>query len=497
MKHFKALLVLSLLLACLTSFSLAAPLAAALSCPNWAVGATYNIGDCVTYGGNTWICAIPHTAIAPWAPIAGNALWTLNGPATSIWTYPGDSLVSYLNINYINKYYANAGDWPNNSTNWVSQGPCNPNGMPSGPPIDGIPTLAEAQQYAASLTNSTYFQQVKASIATRDNSIVSAVAPLNPSNPSNVKRVEQYLPLSKWQYYFSVADPLYTYTGFLQAVAKFSGFCGDYTDGRDADALCKRSLATMFAHFDQETGGHSVEQYGIPEWLQGLVAVRENGCPGGASCGYNNDCVGNPFWNNVWTCGKDSSGNWLQYFGRGAKQLSYYYNYAAFSEVLYGDANLLLDSPDNVATTWLNLASAVFFFVYPQPPKPSMLFVIDGTWVPNADDISRGLGNNFPTTIQIINSECQDSPTKAAAQNRINYYRNFTADLSIDISHDNMACAGMGLFSSASSAAIYIYWDQSSTPYECELVNYQTPFNGLIDGQYVACVEHFWDVTLK
>lgn len=55
---------------------------------------------------------------------------------------------------------------------------------------------------------------------------------------------------------------MYTYEGFLQAVGKFPKFCGEkgpnlpnantytYTD----DEVCKRELAIMFAHFNQETG---------------------------------------------------------------------------------------------------------------------------------------------------------------------------------------------------------------------------------------------------
>ena len=77
------------------------------------------------------------------------------------------------------------------------------------------------------------------------------------------------------------------------------------------------------------------------------------------------------------------SGKWRKYFGRGAKQLSYNFNYGQFSQAMFEDRRLLLDHPDFVADTWLNLASATWFYTTPQPPKPSMLHVIDGTWVPN------------------------------------------------------------------------------------------------------------------
>ena len=77
------------------------------------------------------------------------------------------------------------------------------------------------------------------------------------------------------------------------------------------------------------------------------------------------------------------TGKWRKYYGRGAKQLSYNFNYGQFSQAMFEDGRLLLDHPDFVADTWLNMASATWFYTTPQPPKPSMLHVIDGTWVPN------------------------------------------------------------------------------------------------------------------
>ena len=34
-------------------------------------------------------------------------------------------------------------------------------------------------------------------------------------------------------------------------MGKFPAICGDYEDGRDADLICRKTLATMFAHFTQ------------------------------------------------------------------------------------------------------------------------------------------------------------------------------------------------------------------------------------------------------
>ncbi|WP_373974704.1 glycoside hydrolase family 19 protein [Chitinibacter sp. SCUT-21] len=421
-------------------------------------------------------------------------------------SYAGGAKVSFNAVNYTAKWWANAGAEPGKDGAWGAAGACDTAGMTTPAPgtgggSTGVPTKAEAEAYAATLTNSDIFRKVKASVRTMPNSVVEAVAPGLMSNPSNVKRVEAILPKAKWDYYFSKAHPSYTYTRFLQATAKFPAFCGDYTDGRNADEICRRSLAASFAHFAQETGGHSVEQYGNPEWLQALVHVREMGCTDeGTNCGYNGECA-DPVFNKVWTCGTDAKGGYLKYFGRGAKQLSYNYNYGPFSQAMFdGDQSVLLKNPDLVAESWLNLASAVFFFVYPQPPKPSMLHVIDGTWVPNEFDKSRQLGNDFPTTIQIINAECQDTPTKPAAQNRINYYTEFARDLGWDITKESMKCSGMGRFDGGSSAAFNIYWEKDwkvGGDNKCQLVSYQTPYNALIDGQYTKCVEANWGITLK
>ncbi|NHR08295.1 chitinase [Chromobacterium haemolyticum] len=360
--------------------------------------------------------------------------------------------------------------------------------------------MQQALQYEAGLTDTAFFRNVKASIRTLPNAQVEQVAPGRAANPLNVRRVERLLPAAKWEYYFSRRDVSYSYQRFLQAIAKFPAICDDYGDGRDGDAICRHSLATMFAHFAQETGDHNRSDT-VPEWRQGLKYLREMGCDEtGPGCGYNTECA-DPVFNKVWTCGKNADGSWKKYFGRGAKQLSYNYNYGPFSQAMYdGDQSVLLKNPDLVASTWLNLTSATFFFVFPQPPKPSMLHVLDGTWVPNAADKAAGAGNNFATTIQIINAECGSGTERQAAQNRIDYYRQFSKDLGWDYGNEQLSCANMQRFSAASSAAYNIYWEKDwkwGNDYKCQLVNYQTPYSALQAGNYQRCVEDNWNVKLK
>lgn len=72
-------------------------------------------------------------------------------------------------------------------------------------------------------------------------------------------------------------------------MGKFPALCKTYNDGRDSDAICRKELATMFAHFAQETGGHESWRPEA-EWRQALVHVREMGWSEGQKGGYNGEC---------------------------------------------------------------------------------------------------------------------------------------------------------------------------------------------------------------
>lgn len=358
-----------------------------------------------------------------------------------------------------------------------------------------------------SLTQDPLMQEVKASIRTLDNDSVEKIAPGLASNPANVKRVESIMNSEKWDYIFPLRDPQYSYTNFIKAIGKFPAVCGTYTDGRDSDAICRKVLATMFAHFAQETGGHEDWR---PEavWRQGLVYLREMGWVEGQKGGYNGECNPDVWQGQTWPCGKDKDGDFVSYFGRGAKQLSYNYNYGPFSDAMFGTVRTLLDKPEMVADTWLNLASAVFFFVTPQAPKPSMLHVIDGTWKPNEHDKQNGLVPGFGVTIQIINGgvECGGPTEIAQGENRISYYKSEAEYLKVPIAADEvLGCKNMKQFDEGGSGALPQYWEQdwgwnpdtpSGQTYSCQLVGYQTPFSAFKEGDYKRCVQHFFNVKI-
>ena len=107
---------------------------------------------------------------------------------------------------------------------------------------------------------------------------------------SNVQRVMRVFTEEDFEYLFPLRLPLYTYEGFLQAVGKYPAFCGEVGSelpGWSKDEACKRELAVMFAHFNQETGDHNPNReicdednkcQLLEEWRQALVHITEWKC---------------------------------------------------------------------------------------------------------------------------------------------------------------------------------------------------------------------------
>jgi len=287
------------------------------------------------------------------------------------------------------------------------------------------------------------------------NSLVESITPGSPSNPSNVKNVETIFPESKFNSFFPRKDSAYTYTNFLKAIGKYPAICKNASN-------CPKILANMFAHFQQETAGlYYIEEINKGAYCADWSAWIQKAYP----------CIP----------GK-------KYFGRGAKQLSWNYNYGAFSKAMYGDANVLLEKPELVANTWLNFAATMWFFVTPQPPKPSMLQVVEGVWKPNGVDSAARLKPGFGATTMIINGaqECGRSPPNAnGAKNRAKYYREYAAKLGVDITGEKLGCRDSQAFSSGGSAgSLALYWAPESG---CSLVKWQTAYSALVEGDYSAC----------
>ncbi len=278
---------------------------------------------------------------------------------------------------------------------------------------------------------------------------------LSAYEPANVATVKRVMPQATWDKlatytysgdsglkYINTAGQLVSwpaetgfkanaYNNFLAAVAKYPFFCGEKGYFSTVDEACRHELASLFGHAAQETGGGSI--YGSFTWLREYGFV--NTAPGKANFEIN--CDKTPF---------DCSRSYARYYGRGPKQLTYFYNYAGFSASYFnGNYDFLLQWPDMVA--WdgtMFYTSALWFVMTHQPPKPSIHDVMLGRYRPPqtctggancfglAYDAVTGVKNNFNITIEIVNGgpECRliadpNNPAKMIVNNSVNSQKRY------------------------------------------------------------------------
>jgi hypothetical protein len=113
------------------------------------------------------------------------------------------------------------------------------------------------------------------------------------------------------------------------------------------------------------------------------------------------------------------------YYGRGPKQLSWNYNYGQFSEAWFGNKDSLLQNPDLLSTDpVLSVASALWFWMTPQFPKPSCHDIMVENWKPNDNDIQKGRQPGFGATVNVINGgiECGNGTPFEKTAYRYKYY---------------------------------------------------------------------------
>lgn len=559
-----------------------APTAAPAGCSAWAEGSTYKAGDVVSYSGASYTALSAHTAYpgANWNPASTPTLWKVGGTcstggatpaptakptATPVITTAPTAIPSATPVVTV-KPTATPTAKPT-ATPVVTAGPtatpvvtaqptaspvvtAGPTAVPTtapasykpqityiaapaGYPTDAQFTAAEQALYSQAGSDTKTIDRIREALQVRPDSVVDAVAAGAAGNPDNVKRVERVLPESKFDYFFPVRNVKYTYLNLLKGVAKFPAYCQTYTDGRDSDLICKKLLATSFAHFAQETGANwpaltpatargyadqnnavlaTMEQNtAIPTFRQGLWFLREQGMQEGSGVGGYQDCfngAGGSIFSIFYPCGKNAQGQYFSYFGRGSKQLSWNYNFGPFSKSMYGDVNVLLDNPGLVADTWMNFASAIWFAVYPQSPKPPMTWVVDGTWKPNQVDVANGMSPGFGATTYIINGgiECGKGSEANQSLNRIAAYKEFTKELGVDITGEQLTCGTSKGFTDGSAAATKTYLDKGwnynpnnpgGVSWSCQLATYQTPFSLANTGDYKACVDYFFRGQVK
>lgn len=198
----------------------------------------------------------------------------------------------------------------------------------------------------------------------------------------------------------------------------------------------KRELAGFLANISHETGGGSIDGQ-ISDSLTGLYFNEEVGFIGSDAIGY----VQSTGTSYLPVPGKS-------YHGRGPIQLSYNYNYGLCSDVLFGDSSILLNDPDKLEQDGvLGFMTGIWFWMTPQPPKPSCHQVITGIWEPKPNSANAKYNGNFGLTIVIINNESGQSENgTGAVARRARYYRIFSGKMGADITGEQCDTVGMTTF---------------------------------------------------
>eukprot|EP01068_Selenidium_serpulae_P017136 Selendium_serpulae@DN6353_c1_g1_i2.p1 len=250
---------------------------------------------------------------------------------------------------------------------------------------------------------------------------------------------------------------LFTYDNLVKTQKELTYFSAFAATG--SCETRKRELMAFLAETSHETNG-GWEGAPCHEKSYGYCFVEEVGCEvGGISypcthyCDPNAACMSN--YGVECPCAEGKT-----YNGRGPIQLSWNYNYAAFSNDVYSD-DRVLTNPDMVLedgmTAW---GSALWFWMKAQAPKPSCHEIMTEQWVP---DTSIGYAGGLGACTHVINGGlecgCEHGVEYPKPVSRMEFYQRYTTMVGLASDqvcaapdHSLLCCAMPALFGSTPSA---------------------------------------------
>lgn len=202
----------------------------------------------------------------------------------------------------------------------------------------------------------------------------------------------------------------------------------------------RREISGFFAHMAKESGaygylkgdeGWAIEA-GIDKYEWGFAFNEETSYIGSTNAPYSE-----------WTHETYPPVEGKSYHGRGPIQLSWNYNYGFFSELIFGDKNVLLQAPERVSEEGqLGIMSALWFWMTPQAPKASCHDIMLDYFVHAP---SSPYFNCFGLTIVVVNGyyEADKLPEEwPQVGHRITYYKRFVARTQADITGEKLDTKG-------------------------------------------------------
>ncbi|GMT09273.1 hypothetical protein PFISCL1PPCAC_570, partial [Pristionchus fissidentatus] len=325
----------------------------------------------------------------------------------------------------------------------------------------------------------------------------------------------------------------YSYEAFMIAARYFPEFGNEASTkpGVSRAEVQKRDVAAFFAHVIQETGETDLSLYnsslsteeasecffrgGLYNWFERgpnssflVPAFPGYNTRDGKRCteegGY---CNKNPVMQYWYPCNEGAETHAKQpfqrgcYFGRGPLQLSWNYNYGAFEQFLRLRKITvdLMENPNLLMTKMnppLAMLASLWFYMTPQPPKPSMHQIVVGDWRASTKNRRGGFsGPIFGPTSLIINNECggedEETPGGTGESRRIKAFKWFCNYFDVSPGPDRtLSCKGM-LEPFESNEHLYSYqpdWANMwrSRPCDCVPAPYGGPLPYYDPKQYPA-----------
>ena len=315
----------------------------------------------------------------------------------------------------------------------------------------------------------------------------------------NVRRIMEVFGEEDFEHLFPLHDKLYTYEAFVVAAGLFPKFCGedDPSLGLTSAEVCKRELATLFSHVIFETNGAEPDHHEY--FRQGLKHIKDHHCgkypkyppfDGPAECN---------FHSHGWSAKTWPPYEHAQYYARGPLMMKWNYNYGRFADAVYPgypkDKMNIMMNPENLESGILGFLSALWIYMTPRSPMPSMHEIATGFYKPNEHDELSQIFPAFGATTNVFNGnkECnvEFGTESDSAYHRAQIYLDLLNFFNLHPEY-HLGCSKMGPFPEEGSASHAQYFTKGVKANSCDLVTFPTAYSLYNRNDYKRCVCDSW-----
>ena len=302
-----------------------------------------------------------------------------------------------------------------------------------------------------------------------------------------------------FEHLFPLHDKLYSYEAFIVAAGLFPKFCGedDPSLGLTSAEVCKRELATLFSHVIFETNGGEPDHHEY--FRQGLKHIKDHHCgkypkyppfDGPPECN---------FHSHGWSAKTWPPYEHAQYYARGPLMMKWNYNYGRFADAVYPgypkDKMNIMMNPENLESGILGFLSALWIFMTPRSPMPSMHEIAAGFFQPNEHDELSQIFPAFGATTNVYNGnkECnvEFGTESDAAYHRAQIYLDLLNFFNLHPEY-HLGCSKMGPFPEEGAASHAQYFTKGVKANSCDLVTFPTAYSLYNRNDYKRCVCDSW-----